>query len=117
MLQAALLSFAQPAEDLLIAAGEFQVILMGNVYRAVWLLGGSLAGYFFFGFLGFVYGVALSGLPPMIYYLWLQRSKGFMIVRYEAYKIAFVIGIALSSYLASSLLLYLWPSAHIHVRI
>lgn len=117
MLRAGLLAFAQPAEDLLIAAGEYQVILMGNVYRAVWLLAASLAGYFLFGFLGFVYGVALSGLPPMTYYLWLQRSRGFMILRYEAYKIAFFIGIALSSYAASSLLLYLWPSAHIHIRI
>lgn len=117
MLRAALLAFAQPAEDLLIAAGEYQVILMGNVYRAVSLLAGSLVGYFFFGFLGFVYGVALSGLPPLLYYLWLQRSKGFIILRYEAYKIAFFMGIALSSYLASSLLLYLWPVAHIRIRI
>jgi O-antigen/teichoic acid export membrane protein len=117
MLRSALLAFAQPAEDLLIAAGEYQVILMGNVYRAVSLLTGSLVGYFFFGFLGFVYGVALSGLPPLLYYWWLQRSKGFMILRYEAYKVAFFIGVALSSYLASSLLLYLWPAAHIHIRI
>jgi O-antigen/teichoic acid export membrane protein len=117
MLRSALLAFAQPAEDLLIAAGEYQVILMGNVYRAVSLLAGSLVGYFFFGFLGFVYGVALSGLPPLLYYLWLQRSKGFMILRYEAYKVVFFMGVALLSYLASSLLLYLWPAAHIHIRI
>jgi O-antigen/teichoic acid export membrane protein len=117
MLRAALLSFAQPAEDLLIAAGEYQVILMGNVYRAVCLVAGSLAGYYAFGFLGFVYGVALSGLPPMLYYLWLQRSKGFMIGRYEAYKIVFVLGIAVSAFVTSRLLLYLWPSAHIRIRI
>ena len=117
MLRAALLSFAQPAEDLLIAAGEYQVILMGNVYRAIWLFAGSMTGYYLFGFMGFVYGVALSGLPPMLYYLWLQRSKGFMIVRYELYKVAFVLGIALSAYLTSSLLLHLWPSAHIRFRV
>ena len=117
MLRSALLAFAQPAEDLLIAVGEYQVILIGNVYRAVSLLAGSLVGYFLFGFLGFVYGVALSGLPPLLYYWWLQHSKGFMILRYEAYKVAFFMGIALSSYLASSLLLYLWPAAHIRLRI
>jgi O-antigen/teichoic acid export membrane protein len=115
MLRAALLAFAQPAEDLLIAAGEYQVILMGNVYRAAWLFAGSLIGYYFFGFIGFTYGVALSGLPPLTYYLWLQRSRGFMIGRYELYKIVFMCGVALSAYATSSLLLFLWPSVHIKI--
>ncbi len=117
MLRALLLAFAQPAEDLLIAAGEYQVILMGNVYRAAWLFAGSLLGYYLFGFMGFTYGVALSGLPPLTYYLWLQRSKGFMILRYELYKLMFVFGVALSAYATSSLLLFLFPAAHIRLRI
>jgi len=113
MVRAALLSLASPAEDLLIATGEYQVILHGNVFRAIWMFGGSMAGYYLHGFMGFVYGAALSGLPPLIYYLWLQRRKGMLIVRYELYKVAFVLSIALAAYLASALITTLWPAFRI----
>jgi lipopolysaccharide exporter len=110
MVRALLLSLASPAEDLLIAAGEYQVILHGNILRATWTVAASLAGYHFFGFTGFMYGVALSGAPPLIYYLWLQRAKGMMIVRYEFFKVAFALAVAMSAYLTSSLLLTLWQT-------
>jgi lipopolysaccharide exporter len=108
--RAALLSLAAPAEDMLIASGEFQVILIGNILRAAWIVGAALGGYYLFGFMGFVWGTALSGLPPLLYYLWLQRKKGFLIVRYEIYKVAFAASIAVLAYLASSLLLMLLPT-------
>lgn len=104
MLRATLLSLASPSEDLLIAAGESQVILIGNIARASWMVFGSIIGYFAFGFLGFIYGMALSGLPPLVYYFWLQRRLGFLIAKYEYYKVAFVIVLALSSYLISAVL-------------
>lgn len=109
MIRAALLSLASPAEDLLIAAGEAHVILVGNILRAVWMFTASLAGYFLFGFTGFVYGAALAGLPPLLYYYQLQRRKGFLIVRYEFFKVAFAVLIAISAYVSSHLLLALWP--------
>ena len=115
MLRAMLLALASPAEDLLIATGETQVILIGNVYRAVGMLTASLTGYYFFGFMGFVYGVALSGLPPLIYYLRLQSRKKILIVKYELYKAAFVFGIALTAYVGSSLLMILWPITRIRI--
>ncbi len=112
MVRAALLSLASPAEDLLIAAGEYQVILIGNVFRALWLFAGSLAGYYFFGLLGFAYGAALSGLPPLIYYLWLQRKKGMLMAKYEIYKVAFICVVATSAYIVSGILMSLWPQIH-----
>jgi len=117
MLRSAMLALASPAEDLLIATGEFQVILMGNIFRTVWLIGGSLAGYYLFGFLGFVYGAALSGLPPLVYYWSLQRRRGFLIARYEILKVAFVLCVALAAHLASSLLLSIFPSVRIRFRV
>jgi len=113
MLRAMLLALAFPAEDLLIASGETQVILISNAYRAVGMLVASLTGYYFFGFMGFVYGVALSGLPPLIYYLRLQSQKKIIIPKYELYKVAFVCGMALIAYVGSSLLLWVWPIARI----
>jgi O-antigen/teichoic acid export membrane protein len=111
--RAVLLSFASPAEDLLISAGQFHVILVGNVLRASWIVLGSLVGYYFFGFLGFVYGLSLSGLPPLAYYLWLQKSKGMLIVKYELYKVAFALGVGVTLYMGSALFLALFPGFRI----
>jgi lipopolysaccharide exporter len=112
-IRAVLLSFASPAEDLLISAGVFHVILVGNVLRASWIVLGSLVGYYFFGFLGFVYGLSLSGLPPLIYYLWLQKSKGMLIAKYEFYKVVFALGVAVTSYLCCALFIALFPGLRI----
>jgi hypothetical protein len=81
----------------------------------VGMLIGSLAGYYFFGFIGFVYGVALSALPPLIYYWGLQRRKKILIPRYEVYKAAFLCAVALTAYVASSLLLIVWPITRIKI--
>ena len=115
MLRAMFLAVASPAEDLLIASGESQVILTGNLYRAIGMLTASLTGYYLFGFMGFVYGVALSGLPPLIYYLWLQNQKRILIVKYELYKAAFLCGVALIAYMGSSLILIIWPISRIRI--
>jgi lipopolysaccharide exporter len=112
-LRAVFLSLASPAEDLLISAGQFHVILVGNVLRAAWIVLGSLIGYYFLGFLGFVYGLSLSGLPPLFYYLWLQKSKGMLIVKYELYKAAFAVGVGVTSYMGSALFLALFPGLRI----
>ncbi len=108
-IRAVFLSFASSAEDLLISAGQFHVILVGNVLRATWIVLGSLAGYYVMGFLGFIYGLSLSGLPPLLYYFWLQNSKGMLIVRYELYKVAFVLFVSAATYLFSEMLLSLFP--------
>lgn len=113
MLRAAILSLAAPGEDMLIAAGEFQAQFHGNIFRAVWLFSCTLGGYYLFGFMGFVYGGALSALPMWVYYLWLQRRKGMLIVRYEAYKVAFIVGVATVAYLTSTLIVHLWPALRI----
>jgi lipopolysaccharide exporter len=112
-IRAVLLSFASPAEDLLISAGQFRVILVGNVLRAAWIVLGSLVGYYFLGFLGFIYGISLSGLPPLVYYLWLQKSKGMLIAKYELYKVAFALGVGITSYMFCALFLAVFPGFRI----
>jgi lipopolysaccharide exporter len=112
-IRAVLLSFASPAEDLLISAGQFHVILIGNILRATWIVVASLVGYYFLGFPGFVYGLALSGLAPLAYYLWLQNSKGMLIVKYELYKVAFALGVGVTSYMGSAVFLWLFPGFRI----
>jgi lipopolysaccharide exporter len=110
-IRAVLLALAYPAENMLIASGESRVVLTGNVYRTVWMLGASLVGYRLFGFMGFTYGIALSALPALVYYVWLQHRKGFLLVKYELYKLAFAGGVAVAAYLASALILSFWHGA------
>jgi O-antigen/teichoic acid export membrane protein len=112
-IRAVLLSLASPAEDLLISAGQFQVILVGNVLRASWIVLGSLLGYHLLGFTGFIYGLSTSGLPPLAYYLWLQKSRGMLIIKYELYKVTFALGVGLTSYMCSALFLSLFPGLRI----
>jgi O-antigen/teichoic acid export membrane protein len=114
-IRAVFLSFACPAEDLLITVGQFHVILIGNVLRASWIVLASLIGYYFFGFSGFVYGLSLSGLPPLAYYWWLQKSKDMFIVKYECYKVAFALAVGVTSYIGSALFLMLLPGLRIRL--
>jgi hypothetical protein len=83
------------------------------VFRAVTLLVASLTGYYFFGFMGFTYGAALSALPPLIYYWRLQQKHKLLTVKYESYKVAFVVGVWICAYASSSLLMALFP----HMRL
>jgi lipopolysaccharide exporter len=106
-------AFISGSEDLLISAGEFHVILVGNILRAIWIVPASLIGYHFGGFLGFVYGLALIGLPPLVYNLWLQNRKGLLIVRYEFYKLGFAIAVAVLAFVGSELLMTLFPGFRI----
>ena len=115
MIRAALLALASPAEDMLIATGESHIVLIGNLFRAAWMFVASLAGYKLFGLMGFVYGMALSGLPPLVYYLWLQRKKGLLVVRYELYRVSFLCGLAGSAYLTSNLLMSMLPALRIRL--
>jgi hypothetical protein len=55
----------------------------------------------------------LSGLPPLVYYWWLQKSKGMLIIKYELYKVAFVLGVGIASYMGSALFLELFPGFRI----
>jgi hypothetical protein len=62
--------------------------------------------------MGFVYGAVMSGLPPLLYLLWLQRKKGFLNARYELYKVLFLAVVAVLAYVSSGLLMSVLPVRH-----
>jgi lipopolysaccharide exporter len=101
MIRAALLCVASPAETMLIAAGQSHVTLVSNIYRAVSIVLGSIAGFYAFGFVGFLYGMALSGLPPALYLLRRQSKLGPSMVRHELYRVGYMAVIAATSFVAS----------------
>jgi O-antigen/teichoic acid export membrane protein len=110
MLRLALVSLASPAEDLLVAAGEYRVILIGSICRVTWMFIAGFAGYYFFGLAGFVYGYVSNPLPALLYYLWLQRKKGMLIAKYESYKWAFIVCIWILALATSRPLLDVWSA-------
>ncbi len=114
-IRAMFLSFGSPAEEFLISAGQFHVILTGNVLRASWIILASLAGYHFLGFTGFVYGLAFSGFPPLMYYLWLQKRSGMLIIRFELYKAVFALAVCVASYVVCALILATFPGFRIRL--
>ena len=101
MIRSVLLSVASPAETMLIAAGQSHVTLVSNIYRAVAIVVCSLAGFYMFGFMGFLYGMALSGLPPTIYLLLRQSKLGPSMRSHELYRAAYMALIAVASFAAS----------------
>lgn len=113
MVRAVILSLSSSAADMLIATGEYQILLVGNVLTSVWICLASFVGYYFFGFMGFVYGVALNGVPQFVYYLYLQNKKDILILRYELYRVAFAFAVGLAAYWMSGLILAFWPGGRI----
>jgi lipopolysaccharide exporter len=102
MVRATLTAFAASAEALLIAAGEPQVILIGSLFRTLWIVPASLGGYYFFGFTGFVYGTASNALPALVYYFWLQKKRNLLIVRHELSKVLFALAVAICAHTLSA---------------
>ena len=110
MLRVALLALAAAPLNMLLAAGVYRVILVGNVYRCVATIVGAVIGYYFFGFMGFVYGTALNALPPLLYFIWMLSRKRFLIVSYEFHRVVLFLGVATTTYVLSALLLRLLPA-------
>lgn len=97
-LRGMLMALSGPAENMLSAADDgARVVLMGNLFRVAWVIPAAFFGYHLLGFEGFLYGVALKELPPVIYFFWLQHKNDFLVVRYEASKIAFMATVFLVS--------------------
>jgi len=116
MARAMLMALATPSEDLLIAAGASQVILVGNIFRGLWVFIMSLVGYHLFGFMGFTYFTALSPLLPLAYYWRLQYKSGMMVVKYETVKLAFAVGVTIAAYIACSIILVFWPGIRLGIH-
>lgn len=78
-LRGVLLAFAGPSENLLVAAGNPKMVLIGNLLRLLWLVPASLVGYHFWGFTGFVFAAAFD-VAPFVIFLWYQRSLNKLVI-------------------------------------
>jgi lipopolysaccharide exporter len=102
MFRSVLLSFANPAENLLVACGGSRVVLTLSGFRLIALISAALFGYSIGGFNGFLYGVAISELPATSYLLWLQHRQRLMIAKFELVKLGYVALVFIASLLIST---------------
>ncbi|WP_280152745.1 oligosaccharide flippase family protein [Piscinibacter sp. XHJ-5] len=98
-------ALAAPAENVLVATGTPRPVLVSNLLRAGWVVPGTLIGYHFWGFDGFLYATALQTLPSLLYFLWLQQRRQLVIVRYEAMKLVYVAAVYLVTFVVSNQLM------------
>lgn len=91
MIRAVLCTFLRPAESLLTAAGQVRVQLMANILRLAWIVPASLTGYWLYGFPGFIVLASMDALPAVVYLLRKQAQSGLLVIRYELFRLAFVV--------------------------
>lgn len=88
MLRTLLLALLRPSEQLQTAAGHPGVHLLANALRLAWLVPMSLAGWWLFGFTGFLVCAALEPLPGLLAAWRAQARRGLFEPRIEALRLA-----------------------------
>lgn len=88
--RAMLLALTQPAENSLMASGQINALLVGQIIRLGWLLTMGYIGYLLWGFKGFLTCVAVDMLPTLLYFSYRQYKAKIIIARYEAMKVAYI---------------------------
>lgn len=106
------------SESLLFASGRTYVVLAGNVVRLVSLIPASLAGYYFFGFAGFLWCNLLAALLPLAYFYLEQWQRNLWQPRSELGWLAASFAVFLVCLAASHVLLAVVPAdwLHLHLR-
>jgi len=65
--------------------------LLSMILRLSWLIPVSLAGYYFWGFEGFIYGAAMDQFLVLFYNVREQVKAKLIIVKYELIHLAFML--------------------------
>ena len=98
MIRLSLLSIVRPCESLLVATGDAQAPLIANAARLIWLVPGSLLGYWIYGFQGFMLVAAMDALPAALYLLSAQQRRGLLFKRFELARLGFMAACWVTSY-------------------
>ncbi len=71
------------SENLLVASGRTTIVLQSNVIRILLIAPLTLTGYYFAGFMGFVWGAVLTQVPVLVYCYFVQHKAGLLRWRIE----------------------------------
>jgi O-antigen/teichoic acid export membrane protein len=110
-------SFQDPSENLLVAAGRTDVVLISNIIRLVTIIPASLIGYYFFGLYGFLWGTIISGIIVLAYFFREQQRAGMLNLKIEMNRLLWAASVFAISLMFSLLLLHIIPSDFLHIRL
>jgi lipopolysaccharide exporter len=110
-------SFQDPSENLLVAAGKTEVVLVSNIIRLITIIPISLLSYHFFGLYGFLWGTIASSLAVLAYLFREQRNAGMLNLRVESVRFFWAIGIFGICFLLSISLLHFIPPELLHIKL
>lgn len=95
-------SFQGTSENLLVASGRTSTVLGANIARLLTIAPFTLAGYYVFGFQGFLWAGLLAAIPVQYYYYRLQRRDGLLDLRAELRRFGAGVGVFAVCLLISS---------------
>ena len=107
-------SFANPSENLLVASGRTQVVLIANLVRLATVPASTLLGYYWFGFQGFLWASVISNLVALAYFYREQRRQRLLDPRAEWARAGWALGMFLACIILSLALLHLMPNGLLH---
>jgi O-antigen/teichoic acid export membrane protein len=114
-LGAVIAAFQNASENLLVAFGRTQIVLVANIIRLCSTIPASFAGYFLFGFDGFIWFNLLATIPLMLYFFRQQEKYGLLSWVNELTRLAIAGIIFLLSLAASHLVLTYIPADWLHL--
>jgi len=108
-------AFQNASENLLVAAGKTNAVLMANVIRLCALVPASFIGYYLAGFYGFLWFNFAATLPLVFYFFYQQKKLDLLDLANELKRFAGTLIIFLIAYAASGLLLLAMPASWLHL--
>jgi O-antigen/teichoic acid export membrane protein len=108
-------AFQNASENLLVAAGKTNAVLMANVIRLSALVPASFLGYYLGGFYGFLWFNLAATFPLVFYFFRQQQKMGLLDLADELKRFAIASGIFAVSYVAGRLLLSAIPAGWLHL--
>jgi lipopolysaccharide exporter len=108
-------AFQNASENLLVAAGKTNAVLMANVIRLCALVPASFIGYYLAGFYGFLWFNFAATLPLVLYFFHQQDKLDLLDLTNELKRFASALIVFLIAYAASGLLLLAIPASWLHL--
>jgi len=109
-------AFLDSSQNLLVASGKTHLVLVGNVIRLVTIVPLTLAGYYFFGVLGFIWFGQISILAVALYFLYEQHRSGLLRFQSELSLVGTSLVVFGASWLLGHLLLAIAPARLLHLQ-
>jgi O-antigen/teichoic acid export membrane protein len=107
-------SFANPSENLLVASGRTQVVLIANLVRLATIPASSLLGYYWFGFQGFLWGSVVANLVVLTYFYREQKRQGLLDSHAEWARAGWALGVFVVCLVSSVVLVHFLPTGLLH---